>query len=270
METQKRSEHLEAVRAAVQTLRSSDGWKAYCESRSKFHRYSMNNVLLITIQKPEASQVAGYQAWKTKFGRQVRKGEKAIKILAPCKYKAEVEDQATGETVECMVTRGFRWASVFDVSQTDGNPLPESPRANLKGSSHAWMVAPLHKLAEDIGYTVELGDPGAAEAYCDSLNKRIVIGPSLETNGRVHHLIHELAHALGVSYTNYGRHNAEVIVESVAYIVSTMAGLDASPDSIPYLAGWASADAKELETYASKVDELCSKFEGALGMRDAA
>ena len=131
---QKRSEQREQVERAVRELLTSDGWRRWAETRATFHRYSFGNCLLIAQQAPQATQVAGFKAWQS-LGRQVRKGERAIRIMAPMSVK---ERDATGdETGERVVF--FRAVPVFDIAQTDGEPLPQAPREPITGDSHCLL-----------------------------------------------------------------------------------------------------------------------------------
>lgn len=115
-------EAMERLDRGVREVFESGRWERYLEVMSRFHRYSANNSLLIAMQMPGATAVASYTDWKRKFRRQVRKGERGIRILAPVCYRSKVEDDDV-EVVERLA--GFRLASTFDVSQTDGEPLPE-------------------------------------------------------------------------------------------------------------------------------------------------
>src|SRR5438132_14266511 len=120
----------ERLAEAVAKLADSDTFAAWLRARAAFHDYSFGNVCLIVSQRPDASQVAGYRAWQA-LGRQVRKGERAIKILAPCVRK--VEDKETGEQARRVVV--FRAVNVFDVSQTEGEPLPELESCPLEAEA---------------------------------------------------------------------------------------------------------------------------------------
>jgi len=114
----------EQLEAGVTDVFESDAYKAYLKCMSKFHNYSLNNMLLIALQRPDASLVAGYQAWKKDHGRQVRKGEKGIKIIAPCKYKVELEEKDDDGNQKVAEYTGFKVAIVFDYAQTEGPELP--------------------------------------------------------------------------------------------------------------------------------------------------
>jgi len=126
----KRSEQRALVEASCREMLSSEGWRRFAETRATFHRYSFGNCQLIAYQRPDATQVAGFKSWQT-LGRQVRKGERAIRILAPMSVKERDEQ---GNETDARLTF-FRAVPVFDISQTDGDPLPEAPREPITGDS---------------------------------------------------------------------------------------------------------------------------------------
>src|SRR5690348_9342487 len=136
----------ELLTRAVGELVSGEDWAAMLSLAGRFHRYSANNALLINLQCPDATRVAGYQAWQ-RLGRQVRKGEKGIAILAPVVYRRRPVD-ATDPDALVGVLAGFRVAFVFDISQTEGDPLPEIPVVALAGDAPA---APWDLLANQVG-----------------------------------------------------------------------------------------------------------------------
>jgi antirestriction protein ArdC len=261
---ERRDADRERLEEATRALMDSDGFKAWLETRSKFHAYSLGNQLLIAFQNPEATQVAGYKTWQ-KLGRQVRKGEKGLKILAPCTYPVAklMKDDGTEETIR--QARGFRAVSVFDISQTDGEALPTIPRESLTGDSHAGYLASLEQYAAELGYSVTYADTGIKGGWCNPETKEIVVSDAKAKNGQVRTLIHEIAHAHGVDYQQYTRSQAEVIVESVAYIVASGLGLDLSGETLAYVAGWGGDDdLKALKTFASTIDQIASKIEEAI------
>jgi antirestriction protein ArdC len=230
----RRAEARDAIERAARALLTSDGWRRWAETRATFHDYSANNCMLIAMQCPEATRVAGFKAWQ-QLGRQVRKGEHAIRIMAPMVVKRRDDDaDETDETITL-----FRAVSVFDIAQTDGEPLPEPPCEPLTGDSHAPYIAKLERFAHSIGYRVEYRPLEHSEGFCDAKEKLICVSTNATSaNGRVHLLIHELAHAVGVpTYKEHGRADAEVIVETAAVIVCGAIGLDTSGESIPYIAG---------------------------------
>jgi antirestriction protein ArdC len=208
--------------------------------------------MLIAMQRPDATRVAGFRTWQ-ELGRQVRKGEHAIRILAP--HTGTRTDPATGED-ETFVY--FRAVPVFDIGQTDGDPLPEPPCEPLTGDSHASLLPRLERFAESISWTVETGETGDADGYAAPQQQRIRLSDRLtEPNRRVRTLIHELVHALGVGYRDYGRETAEVLTETAAFVACRSLGLDTSGMSVPYVAGWGeSGDLDAIKTYADVVDQM--------------
>ena len=267
----RRREQLDRLKQATEALLASDGWQQWLRTRSRFHRYSFRNTLLIAAQCPHASHVAGFGRW-LELGRCVRKGEKAIRIFAPVRYRRHdnntdgngSDDEGAQELV------GFKLAAVFDVSQTeplpDVEPVPlDPPGQQVSGDSHADLLEPLERHADTLGYTVSYEPLTGRAGYCSSKEHRIVIDADLPANGRVATLVHEIAHAHGVDYQRFTRPEAELIVESVAYIVSAGAGLDTGSESVPYLAGWNDQQTVErIEALAGTIDEIARHIEHAL------
>ena len=197
----------------------------------------------------------------------MRKGEKAIRILAPVAVKQR-DDHETDSGEKKLF---FRAVAVFDVSMTDPlpgkAPVPLAPPAEpIEGDSHSDLIAPLIALAAELGYHVEireLTDPGP-RGWCDPNRHEIVVaaGPA---NRQVRTLVHEIAHALDVSYEHYGRERAEVLVDCVTYIVCSSVGLDVGGESIPYVAGWGEHGALDaICEYAQTIDALARRIEDAL------
>jgi antirestriction protein ArdC len=258
----KRSEQREQVERAVRELLTSNGWRRWAETRATFHRYSFGNCLLIAQQAPQATQVAGFRKWQ-ELGRQVRKGEKSIRIMAPMSVKRE-----NAETGEVERVPFFRAVPVFDIAQTDGEPLPEVPREPITGDSHAEYLPKLKDYAHTLGVTVYEYEPTSdAQGFYDEKGKRIVISTDLAPNGKVRTLVHELAHAHGVTYKEYSRGEAEVIVETAATIVCGALGLDTRGESIPYIAGWGEdGDLEAIRRHAGTVDSIARAIEQACGL----
>jgi antirestriction protein ArdC len=259
----KRTEARDAIERAARALLTSDGWRRWAETRATFHDYSANNCMLIAMQCPEATQVAGFKAWQ-QLGRQVCKGEHAIRIMAPMVVKRR--DDEHGEETDETITL-FRAVSVFDISQTDGDPLPEPPCEPITGDSHAPYVAKLERFAQSIGYRVEYRPLEHNGGFCSQSEKLICVSTNkTSANGRVRTLIHELAHAVGVpTYKEHGRADAEVIVETAAVIVCGSIGLDTSGESIPYIAGWGEDnDVEAIRRYAETVDAIARTLESAV------
>jgi antirestriction protein ArdC len=231
----------------VEKLTSSESWETYLRFQAAFHRYSFRNVLLILSQCPEATQVAGYQAW-LKLGRQVRKGEKAIFILAPMVGKKK--DEAGEEHAQIF---GFRGAAVFDVSQTDGDEIPAVVN-KLDGEDAGFIGDALRTVAASLGFKVEgvSGGIGGANGVTEFETETIKIladnSEAQQAKTLAHELGHVLLHAPGdFDYRNH-RDLAELEAESVAYVVCASLGLDTSGYSLGYVAHWTGEKAAELVT----------------------
>jgi antirestriction protein ArdC len=226
------SEHLAA---AVASIQGSDEFAAYLRTQARFHRYSVRNTLLILMQCPHATRVAGYRAWQS-LGRQVRKGEKAIRIYAPMTFRAK-EGQ---EGEEGSPTRtGFCLASVFNIDQTDGEELAEFDVQALVGEEGAELYRALVAVAAAQGVTLTAQCfPGYEEAdgvYSHSA-RTIYIKPQAQL-AMVVTLAHELAHALDDDRTGPAA-EAETVAEGVAYLVLNHFGLEAGTQSFRYIAQW--------------------------------
>jgi antirestriction protein ArdC len=264
---QRRAEQQEKLRAATAALLTSDGWQRWLKTRARFHRYSLHNTMLIALQRPDASHVAGFRRWR-ELGRCVRRGETGIRILAPVTSRRREADDSDEGNERRLV--GFRLAAVFDVSQTDPlegvEPAPlEPPLAPIEGSSHSDLLGPLERHAASLGYAVSYEHLHAGDGFCEPGTKRIVIEAALEANAQVATLVHELAHAHGITYREYSRAEAELIVESVACIVCGTAGLDTTPASATYLACWNGAASLEaVSRLTTVIDEVARRIEDSL------
>lgn len=276
-----RDEKRAALRAQlkeqVTELRSSQGWIRWLEVRSRFRHYSPDNQRLIAAQMPNATDVMGYKGW-TKLGRHVKKGERAITIFGPSRSGTKERVQADG-TTELVDYYYWPTHSVYDISQTDGEPLPPNPIKLLTGDSHAPYLDKLTAYAATLGYTVSEFPLSKFEAarinsgslglggFCNYETKQIVLNSEREPNEKVTTLIHEIAHAHGVDYEKYTRDQAEVMVESVTWLVGQTIGLNTSDFSDGYIAGWDDTLSIEaLEQFASTVDELAGKIEDGIGL----
>jgi len=209
-----------------------------------------NNTVLIWAQNPEATMVAGYRAWQAK-GRQVRRGETAIRVFGPVttrEPKVDVQGQpvrdADGKPVQDVRIVGVKPVSVFDVSQTDGDPLPEPPQANLlTGQAPPGLWDALETFVEAQGYTVSRGDCGDANGITMFDTRHVRIRADIDDAASVKTLAHEAGHVL--LHTPDQRQPfacrgiAEVEAESVAFMVTAAHGLDASQYTFNYVAGWA-------------------------------
>jgi len=248
----------------VAELTSSDTWRAYLDHVASFHSYSFNNVLLILSQKPEATQVAGFRAWQQR-GRQVRKGEKAIRIYGYSSRTVTETDPDTGDE-ETRKVPTFPILSVFDHSQTDpieGHPQPEEITQLLTGADPDAIYDRVAAIMTGRGWTV------TREAIASSANgytttdgsHRIVVDAALEPAAAAKTMIHEAAHAIMHAPDLIGpearkdlhRGRMEVEAESVAYVLAGMLGLDTSAYSVGYIAGWAAGDLEQVTATAKAV-----------------
>jgi antirestriction factor ArdC-like protein len=218
---QRRAEDRERLKLAALQLLSGEGWQRWVQVRARagLARLSLNNQLLVALACPDATFVAGFRAW-LKLGYCVRKGEKAIRIIAPLPVKER--DRATGdETGETRVL--FKTVFVFDRAQVDPidgiEPVPlEAPCEPLTGDSHSHLLAPLQAFTESLGFTVSFEQiPGATGGWCDQKARRIVVDSDQPANARLRILIHETIHALGIGYAEFGRERAEVIVDTAIF-----------------------------------------------------
>lgn len=252
------------LQQGVESLRSSDGWRAWLEFASRMPAYSLNNQLLIVAQRPTASAVASYTAWKA-LGRQVHRGESGIRILAPNSRRAQGEraaqqDMATTsddvrETSRRIVT-GFRVVAVFDVSQTDGDPLPEPQRpALLHGEAPAGLWDALSRQVEEAGFAIsrvtDASCIGGANGVTDFGARTVQVRADVSDAQAVKTLAHELGHvmlhdpAVDPTWTLPCREVKEVEAESVAFLVTAYAGLDSADYTFGYVAGWAAGQKPE-------------------------
>ena len=279
------------LETGIQELFESERYKAYLTSMAKFHSYSFNNTLLIAMQGGQL--VAGYNKWRDDFHRNVKKGEKAIKILAPAPFKAKKEVQkldAQGRPVmgkdgkpvtevQEIQVPAFKIVSVFDVSQTEGEPLPSIGVEELTGSVERYgeffkaleQTSPVPIGFEDI--------PGGSHGYYHLTEKRIAIQEGMSELQTLKTAIHEIAHSKlhaidpeAPAIEQVDRPDSrtrEVQAESVAYAVCQHYGLDTSDYSFGYVAGWSSGkDLKELkaslETIRATAHELITTIDGHL------
>ena len=241
---------LDRLTAGIAQLTTTDAWIRWLRVQSRFHRYSFNNVLLIAAQRPNATQVAGFRAWQG-MHRQVRRGEKAITILAPCTRREQDED---GGQLQRIV--GFRGASVFDVGQTDGDELPEPPCHRLTGDAPREAWAKLEEFAVSLGYTVKWAElPTGRNGDCNAALRTIRVSSELThmPAQSVKTLTHEIAHALlhGEALREghlCDRPRAELEAESVAFVVLDASGIDSQEYTFGYVATWAGGTDQAIAT----------------------
>lgn len=237
----------------VKAVFESEKYREYLEFFSKFYDYSFNNTVLIWMQCPTASLVAGYKAWQTKFNRHVKKGEKGIKILAPMPKKfTKTSKDENGKEVETVIEyTAFHAITVFDISQTEGEEVPILT-CELAGGVEKYVeyVEKLRGISP-VPVCIEKFD-GNAYGYFSSTEKRIVVQPDMSEIQTVKTLIHEIAHAIlhnqdDGEQKDVARNTAEVQAESVAYTVCSAMGIDTGDYSFGYVAGWSKGkEAKEL------------------------
>lgn len=223
---------LDDLERHVNDLRRSDRWASYLRSQARFHRYSPRNVLLIAMQRPEATQVAGYRVWQS-LDRQVRRGERAISILAPLRSRTHGDDEPR--------IMGFRWVAVFDIEQTEGSPLV-SPIDLLDSTDAAGLEARLEAAARTFGLTVvHQSLPAGVNGELRWATSTLAVSAANPGLQRAKTLAHELGHFL-LHRHEANRARAEIEAESVAYVVLAAFGTDASNYSAGYVASWLEHD----------------------------
>jgi len=240
---------------AVAEIVSGDDWKRMLNVASNFHRYSFNNHLMIFCQRPDATLVAGFQRWKS-MNRSVMKGEKGIAIFAPCSYRTKIEDD-NGEEKSFQQLRGFRIVHVFDISQTEGEELPDLDAIRpklLNGDAPEGIWDALLSQAKAVGFEVVRDQKRSENGYCDFVGKKIAVRPDVAPAQAVKTLVHELGHALlHGDEVGRSREIQEVEVESVAYIVCDALGLDTGDYSFAYVARWSDGFSKLVKDTAERV-----------------
>lgn len=289
---EKLKEITDCLEQGIKDLFAGDQYREYLKVMSKFHNYSLNNTLLIAMQKPDATHIAGYHAWKTNFGRSVNKGEKGIRILAPAPYKikqkVEKKDPQTGKAVtdrdgkpvleiKEIKVPAYKVVTVFDISQTEGRELPGIGVNELTGDVEQYedFYAALEKTSP-----VPMGFEkiaGKAHGYYYLSEKRIAIDEGMSQLQNLKTAIHEIAHAklhdidlntpLEGQPERPDRPTREVQAESVAYTVCQHYGLDTSDYSFGYVAGWSSgrelSELKtSLETIRTTAAEIINSIDG--------
>ena len=261
----------------VAAIRDGESWTRWLDTAAKFHTYSVRNQILIAQQNPKATQIGGYRAWQA-MGRQVRKGEKALWVLAPVTRRAADPDQDSELTPDEHITTatdsgdspaarrvvGFRGVGVFDVSQTEGDPLPGPPEAHLlAGQAPAGLWDALEQVIVDRGYTVhrarDAAALGGANGLTDFLTRTVSVRGDVDDAQAVKTLAHEAGHLLLHSPLDptEGRPACrgllEVEAESVAYLVAAHHGLDTSGYTFNYIAGWAGDNTDAVTATAERV-----------------
>lgn len=281
---------LKSLETGVENIFTGDKYAQYLQTMSKFHRYSFNNTLLIAMQRPDATLVTGYRNWQS-MGRQVKKGEKGITILAPApikrKREQEILDQNNKplldgngkpktEEVEVLIPR-FKPTTVFDISQTDGEPIETLAPEELTEAVADYELF-MKAITEVSPVPIRFDEiEGEVKGYYHSVDKEIVIQKGMSDSQTIKTAIHETGHArihdkdlMAEQGIEKDRLTKEVEAESVAYCVCSAFGVDTSEYSFPYIAGWSSGrDMKELKTSmdtirktaGEMIDELSEKLQ---------
>ena len=275
----------ERLEQGVKEIFTSERYTEYLNTMSKFHNYSFNNTLLITMQKPEATLVAGYQAWQKKFNRHVKRGEKGIQIIAPTpvREKQEIEKidpdtqepiigedgQPETEIVEMIIPR-FRVATVFDVSQTEGEPIAELEVPELTGSVQFYDTF-MQALQNISPVPIRMMNvEGEAKGYYHQTEKYIAIKEEMSNVQTMKTGVHEVSHALlhdrevmDAEGVLKDQTTKEVEAESIAYIVCNHFGLDTSEYSFTYIASWCeSRDVKALKASMDTIRKTSAEIIG--------
>lgn len=275
----------DSIEKGIKELFASDKYRQYLQTMSRFHRYSVNNQMLIFMQKPDASLVAGFNKWKDSFGRNVKRGEKGIKIIAPAPFKKKIEKEKldpdtklpmldeNGQPIKEVAevsTSTFKVVSVFDVSQTEGKPLPELS-SDLTGSVEhydAFMEAIKRSSPVPIDFKpIENG----ADGFFSYDNQSITLREGMSETQTVCAAIHEMAHATLHNYSRRNkdetdverkdRHTEEVEAESIAYAVCAYYGIETGENSFGYLASWSSdKELKELKASLETINKTSSEL----------
>ena len=274
--TERIKEITNKLETGLKNLFDSENYRTYLNTMSKFHNYSFNNTLLIAMQKPDASLVAGFHKWKNELGRTVKNGEKAIKILAPAPYKKKVmvtridpnthqpvfdKDGAPVKEEKEITVPAFKIASVFDVSQTEGREIPTIGVHELTGSVEQYPVF-FDAIKKTSPVPVEFENiRSGARGYYHQVEKRIAIQFGMSEMQNLKTLIHEIAHARlhaidkdSPPESPPDRYTKEVQAESVAYTVCQHYGLDTSDYSFGYIAGW--SEGKDLPELKASLETI--------------
>lgn len=275
----------ERLLSSTKEIFESEKYAEYIATMAKFPHYSINNCILIASQCPTASLVCGYKKWQTDFNRTVNKNEHGIMIIAPIKFKTDVEEPMFDENARPVLDengrqkkevvkrefQSFRPAYVFDIQQTSGDPIPTL--ATLLDASVDNFEELKEIMIKVSPVPVEFSaDTGGANGYYSATQKKIVIKEGLPELQTIKTMIHECAHARlghGGEDDKWDRESKEVQAESVAYWVASMLNLDTSDYSFGYIAGWSKnkevSELKEnLELIKTTADEISSLIEEEL------
>lgn len=255
---QKMEEVQNLLKNGVEKIQNSEEFKKYLTVMSKFHNYSLNNTLLIYLQNPNATAVAGFNKWKKDFHRTVKKGEKSIRIFAPILKNKDLLESDGNDNEDSKndnkIIVGYRLVPVFDLSQTVGEELPEAPEPICLQGEYTYYEQCKTFLQKLTGYEIiETVRDDGANGSCNFESKVIKIENNLSSQQKMKTLLHECGHALlhGSLFEKdidqldsfekeimNNRNLKEVEAESVSYIVSQFLGFDSSEFSFSYIARW--------------------------------
>lgn len=275
----------DSIETGIKELFESDKYKSYLQTMSRFHKYSFNNTMLISMQKPDATIVAGFNKWRDGFSRFVKKGEKGIKIIAPTPYKIKEEQEKLDpqtkaplldvngkvqtEEVEVQIPL-FRVVSVFDVSQTEGEPLP-TLASNLTGNVEQFEVF-MEAIKRTAPVPIEIMPlPKDTDGYYHTEEKRIAIREGMSEVQTISAAIHEVAHSLlhnremekelqAQQNENTkpnkpkNRNTEEVEAESISFAVCSYYGIQTAENSLGYIASWSKG--KELAELRASLETI--------------
>lgn len=268
-------EFIEDLIAEAKSASESETFKRFLDAQSAFHDYSYRNTLLIQMQCPHATHVAGYRTWQTEFDRHVQEGESAIWIWRPIitnkcpecgnspsyhdSIECEYDETDPEEWSEGVVA--FRTASVFDVSQTEGKPLPELP-SDAEGDADE-LLDDMIEAADGLSADVEIvptdeWDHGTANGVCDTSAREIEI-KDRENAAVAGSLAHEYAHALLHGDDDTTEQDRELEAEAVAYVVGRHFGLDMGGSGF-YLAAWENDDAEAIRGRLDRINKTAQKI----------
>lgn len=279
------------IEQGIKELFESDRYQKYLTTMSRFHKYSLNNVMLIHSQRPDATLVAGFNKWKNSFGRHVKKGEKGIQILAPTPYKIKVEkEKLDPDTKLPMIDENgnpvteekevsipmFKVVSVFDVSQTEGKPLPALAYSLSGAVEHYEEFMEALRRTSTVPIKVEHTEKNV-DGFFDLTDQSITIQAGMSEVQTVCAVIHEIAHSRLHNYDHMtelaedgetllapaekDRHTEEVEAESISYAVCQYFGIETSENSFGYIASWSQGkELKELRASLETINRTSSEL----------
>lgn len=279
----------DGIERGIQDLFASDQYATYLKTMSRFHHYSLNNIILIYLQKPDASLVAGFTRWRDQFQRYVLKGEKGIRIIAPAPYKKTVErDKLDPQTkmvirdehnqpvkeLHVITVPMYKVTSVFDVSQTDGKPLPTISHDLTGTVEHFDVFYEALRRSSPVPIEMAAMDQGQGDGFFDLSKQRIVIREGMSEPQTILAAIHEITHATLHNYamkdqaespetekSHKDRRTMEVEAESVSYSVCAYYGIDTGENSFGYIGAWSKTkELPELKASLETINKTASEI----------